>query len=202
MEPSNSADSVSAAVNVVAASPVARAQRFQVTAFRTTLSPQASRWYVRCRLSSAEVSEWLVERVVLVDQSTIYRWVQRFRSLFGEVAQKHRDPVGPDWRVDDTYARIRGRWHFIYRAIDGHGQIVDAYGRAHASASLCSAVPASRGEARTRQTRSLRCSSLVSRTRQGFQHIGTGRCGRSSGWIPSCTIPAAICIGGALATRT
>jgi IS6 family transposase len=29
--------------------------------------------------------------------------------------------------VDETYARIRGRWHYIYRAIDGYGQIVDAY---------------------------------------------------------------------------
>jgi hypothetical protein len=29
--------------------------------------------------------------------------------------------------VDETYARIRGHWHYIYRAIDGHGQIVDAY---------------------------------------------------------------------------
>jgi transposase-like protein len=29
--------------------------------------------------------------------------------------------------VDETYARIRGRWHYIYRAIDGRGQIVDAY---------------------------------------------------------------------------
>jgi IS6 family transposase len=70
----------------------------------------------------------LAERGVLVDQSTIYRWVQRFLPLFGEVARKHRDPVGPDWRVDETtYARIRGRWHYIYGAIDGHGQIVDAY---------------------------------------------------------------------------
>src|SRR5215472_4131812 len=43
------------------------------------------------------------------------------------VARKHRDPVGPDWRVDETYARIRGRWHYIYRAIDGDGHIVDAY---------------------------------------------------------------------------
>ena len=85
------------------------------------------RWYVRYRLSYAEVSEWLAERGVLVDQSTIYRWVQRFLPLFGEVARKYRDPVGPDWRVDETYARIRGRWHYIYRAIDGHGQIVDAY---------------------------------------------------------------------------
>ena len=87
----------------------------------------AVRWYVRYRLSYAEVSEWLAERGVLVDQSTLYRWVQRFLPLFGEAARKHRAPVGPDWRVDETYARIRGRWHFIYRAIDGHGQIVDAY---------------------------------------------------------------------------
>ena len=82
---------------------------------------------MRYRLSYAEVSEWLAERGVLVDQSTIYRWVQRFLPLFGEVARKYRDPVGPDWRVDETYARIRGRWHYIYRAIDGCGQIVDAY---------------------------------------------------------------------------
>jgi transposase, IS6 family len=68
----------------------------------------------------------LAERGVLVDQSTIYRWVQRFLPLFSEVARKYRDPVGPDWRVDETYARIRGRWHYIYRAIDGCGQIVDA----------------------------------------------------------------------------
>src|SRR5215831_2624971 len=53
---------------------------------------------------------WMAERGVLVDQSTIYRWVQRFLPLFGEVARKYRDPVGPDWRVDETYARIRGRW--------------------------------------------------------------------------------------------
>jgi transposase-like protein len=87
----------------------------------------AVRWCVRYRLSYAEVSEWLAERGVLVDPSTIYRWVQRFLPLFGEVARKYRDPVGPDWPVDETYARIRGRWHYIYRAIDGHGQIVDAY---------------------------------------------------------------------------
>jgi transposase-like protein len=53
--------------------------------------------------------------------------VQRYLPLFGEVARKYRAPVGPDWRVDETYARIGGRWHYIYRAIDGHGQIVDAY---------------------------------------------------------------------------
>ncbi len=87
----------------------------------------AVRWSVRYRLSYAEVSEWLAERSALVGERTLHRWVQRFLPLFGEAARNHRAPVGPDWRVDQTYARIRGRWYYIYRAIDGHGQIVDAY---------------------------------------------------------------------------
>jgi len=82
---------------------------------------------VRYRLSYAEVSEWLAKRGVLVDQSTIYRWVQRYLPLFGEPARNFRAPVGQDWRVDETYARIGGRWHYIYRGIDESGQIVDAY---------------------------------------------------------------------------
>ena len=100
---------------------------FSRRAFSDDIITLAVRWYVRYRLSYAEVSEWLGERGILVDQSTIYRWVQRFLPVFGEVARQYRKPVGPDWRVDETYARIRGRWHYIYRAIDGCGQIVDAY---------------------------------------------------------------------------
>src|SRR3979490_1302769 len=100
---------------------------FSGRAFPDDIIAVAVRWYVRYRLSHAEVSEWLAERGILVDQSTIYRWVQRFLPLFGEVARKNREPVGLDWRAAETHARIRGRWHYIYRSIDGHGQIVDAY---------------------------------------------------------------------------
>src|SRR5437773_1564174 len=100
---------------------------FSGRAFSDDVIALAVCWYMRYHLNYAEVSEWLAQRGILVDQSTIYRWVQRFLPLFGEAARKHRDPVGPDWRVDETYARIRGRWHYSYRAIDGHGQIVDAY---------------------------------------------------------------------------
>jgi transposase, IS6 family len=127
MERRSSVDSATDVAAAAAASHDARARRSRDAPLPTTSSSLAVRWYVRYRLSYAEVSEWLAERGILVDQSTIYRWVQRFLPLIGEVARQYRDPVGPDWRVDETYARIRGRWHFIYRAIDGCGQIVDAY---------------------------------------------------------------------------
>jgi transposase-like protein len=47
---------------------------FSGRAFADDIIALAVRWYVRYRLSYAEVSEWLAERGVLVDQSTIYRW--------------------------------------------------------------------------------------------------------------------------------
>src|SRR6266571_1067476 len=50
---------------------------FSRRAFPDDVIALAIRWYVRYRLSYAEVREWLAERGILVDQSTIYRWVQR-----------------------------------------------------------------------------------------------------------------------------
>ncbi len=87
----------------------------------------AVRWYVRYRLSYADVVEWFAERGLVVNRSTVYRWVQRFLPLFGEAARAHRCPVGGKWRVDETYCRLNGKWTYIYRAIDQDGQVVDAY---------------------------------------------------------------------------
>src|SRR5688500_12349334 len=87
----------------------------------------AVRWYVRYRLSYADGVEWFTERGLVVDRSTVYRWVQRFLPLFGEAARTHRRPVGEKWRVDETYTRLAGKWTYIYRAIDQDGQVVDAY---------------------------------------------------------------------------
>ena len=34
-------------------------------------------------------------------------------------------PVATSWRVDETYVSVRGRWHYLYRAVDKHGKTVD-----------------------------------------------------------------------------
>ena len=99
----------------------------------------AVRWYVRYRLSYADVVEWLAERGLVVDRSTIYRWVQRFLPLFGAAARAHRQSVGTTWRVDETYVRLHGKWTYIYRAIDQDGQVVDAYFSARRNAKAAQA---------------------------------------------------------------
>ncbi len=87
----------------------------------------AVRWYLRYRLSYAEVAEWLAERGVSVDPSTIYDWVRAFTPRFIAAARAHRSAIGRRWRVDETYIKVGKRWHYLYRAIDEHGQIVDVY---------------------------------------------------------------------------
>jgi DDE domain len=38
--------------------------------------------------------------------------------------------VGPSWRVDETYVKIKGRWAYLYRAVDKEGKTVDVLLRA------------------------------------------------------------------------
>src|SRR5262245_13433622 len=87
----------------------------------------AVRWYLRFRLSYADVAELLAERGVRVDPSTIFAWVREFAPLYEEAARSFRRAIGSCWSVDETYTTVAGKPAYAYRAIDGHGQIVDVY---------------------------------------------------------------------------
>jgi transposase-like protein len=94
----------------------------------------AVRWYLRFRLSYADVAELLAERGVAVDPSSVYAWVQEFAPLYEDAARAFRRRVGSVWSVDETYVKVAGAWAYVYRAIDEHGQIVDVYASAERSA--------------------------------------------------------------------
>lgn len=51
--------------------------------------------------------------------------VQRFVPEFEKRWDRLRKPVGCSWRVDETYVQIRGRWCYLYRAVDKQGRTVD-----------------------------------------------------------------------------
>jgi transposase, IS6 family len=82
----------------------------------------AVRWYLRFGLSYRDVEELLAERGIEVDHVTIYRWVLRFTPLLADAARPCRQVVGDRWQVDETYVRVAGRWHYVYRAIDQFGR--------------------------------------------------------------------------------
>ena len=85
----------------------------------------AVRWYLRYGLSYRDVEELLAERGVEVDHVTIYRWVQTFTAEFIDAARPARHAAGDRWFVDETYVKVAGRWSYLYRAVDQHGQVID-----------------------------------------------------------------------------
>ena len=85
----------------------------------------AVRWYLRYGLSYRDVEELMAERGVTVDHVTIYRWVQRFTPEFIEAARLCRHVPGDRWFADETYVKVAGRWAYLYRAVDQHGQVID-----------------------------------------------------------------------------
>jgi IS6 family transposase len=85
----------------------------------------AVRWYLRYGLSYRDLEELLAERGVTVDHVTVYRRVQRFTPEFIEAARLCRHAPRDRWFVDETYVKVSGRWTYLYRAIDQHGQVID-----------------------------------------------------------------------------
>ena len=85
----------------------------------------AVRWYLRYGLSYRDVEELLAERGIEVDHVTIYRWVQTFTPEFIDAARPARHATGDRWFVDETYVKVAGRWTYLHRAVDQHGQVID-----------------------------------------------------------------------------
>jgi transposase, IS6 family len=88
----------------------------------------AVRWYCRYGVSYRDLEQMMGERGVSVDHSTIYRWVQKYApEIEKRLRWQWRAPRSTSWRVDETYVKVRGKWAYLYRAIDKHGNTIDFY---------------------------------------------------------------------------
>ena len=85
------------------------------------------RWCLAYNLSLRDLEEMVAERGVRVDHSTIHRWVMHLSPLLLERFNQRKRPVTGTWHVDETYIKVRGRWMYLYRAIDSAGDTVDFF---------------------------------------------------------------------------
>ena len=82
-------------------------------------------WYLRFSLSYRDVEELLAERGLHADHVTIWRWVQRYAPELQRSLRRHLKPTNDSWRMDETYVRVKGKWRYLYRALDSTGATLD-----------------------------------------------------------------------------
>jgi putative transposase len=83
------------------------------------------RWYLAYNLSLRNLEEMMAERGISVDHATIHRWVVRYSPALLKRFNARKRAVTSKWHVDETYIKVRGRWMYLYRAIDSNGDTVE-----------------------------------------------------------------------------
>ena len=83
------------------------------------------RWYVAYPISYRQLEEMMKERGVEVDHSNLNRWVLKYAPALENSFRQYKRPVGDSWRMDKTYINVKGKWKYLYRAVDKFGATVD-----------------------------------------------------------------------------
>ena len=105
--------------------PIARDPIYRRRGFDSEVIEVCVRWYISYRLSYRDLVELMADRGVAVSHTTSMRWVIRYVPEFEKRWNRFARSVGRSWRVDETYIPVRGRWHYLYRAVDRQGNTVD-----------------------------------------------------------------------------
>ena len=76
-------------------------------------------------LSLRDVELLLVERGVVVSYETVRRWCKKFAQSFANRLRHRRPRPGDKWHLDEMFIRIQGVRHYLWRAVDQDGVVLD-----------------------------------------------------------------------------
>lgn len=83
-------------------------------------------WLYHCfSLSLREVELILAARGIVVSYETIRAWSLRFGRTYAKTLKRRRPQPGDKWFLDEVFIRIRGELHYLWRAVDQHGNVLD-----------------------------------------------------------------------------
>jgi transposase, IS6 family len=104
---------------------IRQGQGFKGRQFTVEVILWAVRWYLMFPVSYRDLELMLQDRGVAVDHTTIFRWIQVYAPEIEKRVRPHLRPSDGSWRVDETYVRVKGRWMYLYRAVDSRGRTID-----------------------------------------------------------------------------
>jgi transposase, IS6 family len=104
---------------------VVQGKDFKGRQFTAEMILRGVRWCLMFPISYRDLELMPLDRGVKVDHMTIFRSIQAHAVELEKRIRPHLQPSNGSWRVDETYIRMKGRWVYLYRAVDSRGQTTD-----------------------------------------------------------------------------
>lgn len=83
--------------------------------------------YFRFPLSLRMVEDLLAERGIMVSHQTVRLWAEKFgRHFANEIRRRCAGKLGDKWHLDEVVITIQGKKHWLWRAVDQDGFVLDA----------------------------------------------------------------------------
>ena len=93
--------------------------------FPVEIISHAVRLYHRFCLSFRDVEDLLAERGVQVTYETIRQWCGKFGPGYARKLRQRRGRLGDAWYLDEVFVKIRGQKHYLWRAVDQDGDVLE-----------------------------------------------------------------------------
>jgi len=81
--------------------------------------------YFRFSLSFRDVQELLMQRGIFVTYETVRHWCLKFGQSYANELRRRRPICGDKWYLDEVILTIRGQKHYLWRAVDQDGNVLD-----------------------------------------------------------------------------
>src|ERR1700704_3693817 len=81
--------------------------------------------YFRFHLRFRDVQDLLAERGIIVSHEAIRQWCAKFGADFASGLRRRRARPGDKWHLDEVLLRINGKRHWLWRAVDQNGVVLD-----------------------------------------------------------------------------
>jgi putative transposase len=81
--------------------------------------------YFRFHLSHRDVEDLLAERGILVSYEAVRLWCQKFGATYAVGLRRRRVRARDRWHLDEVQLKIKGKKHWLWRAVDRDGLVLD-----------------------------------------------------------------------------
>ena len=83
--------------------------------------------YHRFNLSHRDIEDLLAERGITVSYESIRLWCNKFGPKYVKRLKRRHQGYGDRLFIDEVFVKIRGQQHYLWRAVDQDGEVVDVF---------------------------------------------------------------------------